>query len=66
MKTYYFQLKTSGKTWEETPVHLEEEIADLKYAANAAKMLAQTYNTEVRMTDNKELLGGSYFRPENL
>jgi len=61
MKTYYFQIRCALE-WEQTPAeayNFDRRIDAVKFA----RLMADTHEKEVRMTDNERLFQGSYFRP---
>lgn len=59
-QTYYFQQKTAGLEWEETPARtltFDKESEMVKFAQNLALFL----QLEIRVTDNKDLVSGRFF-----
>lgn len=62
-KDYYFQIKTTYKGWGETPA-FSAYFLSRQEAVEKAKETAKLWGCEVRLTDNANLLQGSYFRPE--
>lgn len=63
MQRYYFQFRAyeTHTRWEDIPA-FHADFEDQDAAEDYAVELADAFNNmEVRLTDNKELIGGKYF-----
>lgn len=65
METYYFQINSEMQNWEKVKAFAAETNSKSE-AYDHAQILANSNNCEVRVTDNKTLLQGTYFRPHGL